>query len=99
MPNYSNLSPYYQTQEVNGYLDVIDFRNIPNEVDDIEFTVTDQYANRPDLLAHDLYGDSRLWWVFAVRNKDIIKDSVYDLVTGVNIRLPKMTTLRSVLGL
>ena len=58
-----------------------------------------QYENRPDLLAYDLYGDVNLWWVFAVRNKDVIKDPVYDMVAGVTIRLPQMTTLKQSLGI
>jgi hypothetical protein len=55
--------------------------------------------HRPDLLAYDIYGDSQLWWVFAVRNKDIIKDPVYDMVAGITIRLPQMTTLKQSLGI
>jgi len=96
---YSKTSPYYKTQIVNGYLDVIDFRDLPIQRDDILFEVTATYENRPDLLAYDLYKDPSLWWVFAVRNKKILKDPVYDLVAGVKIYLPKMSTLKSVLGI
>ena len=96
---YSKTSPYYKTQIVNGYLDVIEFRDLPIQRDDILFEVTATYENRPDLLAYDLYKDPSLWWVFAVRNKKILKDPVYDLVAGVKIYLPKMNTLKSVLGI
>lgn len=96
---YNNTSPYYKTPIVYGYLDVIEFRDIPNERDDILFEVTNTYENRPDLLAYDLYKNSNLWWVFSVRNKRIIKDPVYDLKAGVKIYLPKLSTLKSVLGL
>ncbi len=96
---YSKTSPYYKTSISNGYLDVITFRDIPNERDDILFEVTATYEHRPDLLAHDLYKDSKLWWVFAVRNKRTIKDPVYDLKPGVKIYLPKMSTLKSALGI
>ena len=96
---YSKTSSYYKTQIVNGYLDVIEFRDLPIQRDDILFEVTATYENRPDLLAYDLYKDPSLWWVFAVRNKKIIKDPVYDLVAGVKIYLPKMSTLKSVLGI
>jgi hypothetical protein len=95
---YNKTSPYYNTPITNGYLDVMEFRNLPSERDDILFEVTATYENRPDLLAHDIYKDSRLWWVFAIRNKTIIKDPVYDLKAGVKIYLPKMSTLKSVLG-
>jgi hypothetical protein len=99
MTIYDKTSPYYLTETVNGYLDVIEFRDIPLERDDIQFEVTATYENRPDLLAYDLYGDARLWWVFAVRNKRSIKDPVYDLQAGKKIYLPKLATLKTVLGI
>lgn len=96
---YNKKSPYYSTSLENGYLDVISFRNIPAETDDILFEVTSTYENRPDLLAYDLYGDVNLWWVFAIRNNRIIKDSTFDLVAGIKIYLPKITTINTALGL
>jgi hypothetical protein len=99
MSTYSKTSPYFTTQIVNGYLDTLNFRDIPNERDDILFEVTSTYENRPDLLAYDLYQDTKLWWVFAVRNKRLLKDPVYDLKAGVKIYLPKLSTLKRSLGL
>ena len=96
---YSKSSPYYKTELVNGYLDVMTYRDLPAERDDILFEVTATYENRPDLLAYDLYKDAGLWWVFSIRNKTVIKDPVYDLKAGVKIYLPKMSTLTTVLGL
>ena len=37
MTIYSKSSPYYNTQIVNNYLDIINFRDIPRERDDILF--------------------------------------------------------------
>ena len=96
---YSKTSPYYTTQIVNGYLDVISFRDIPYQKDDILFEVTNTYENRPDLLAYDLYKDASLWWVFAMRNKTTLKDPVFDLKAGAKIYLPKLSTINSVLGI
>ena len=96
--DYAKLSPYYTTPYLGSYLDVLSLRNIAPEVDDVSYMVTSQYEYRPDLLAHDLYQDSNLWWVFAVRNKDKIKDPIYDLYAGQTIYLPKITTLRKLLG-
>jgi hypothetical protein len=98
MVTYNKASPYYLTSSTNGYLNVLSYRNIPSLSDDILFSVTKNYENRPDLLANDLYGDVNLWWVFAVRNPSVIKDPVYDLVAGVQIYLPQMTTIKSALG-
>lgn len=99
MTTYSKTSPYYDTVQNSGYLDLLSLRNFPPASDDILFSVTQQYENRPDLLAYDLYGDVNLWWVFAVRNKSVIKDPVYDLVAGIDIYLPKLDTLKNYLGL
>lgn len=99
MTTYSKTSPYYKTDMSSGYLDIVSFRDLPSETDDILFSVTKNYEHRPDLLAHDLYGDVNLWWVFSVRNKGIIKDPVYDLESGVQIYLPKLTTIKTALGI
>jgi hypothetical protein len=81
-----------------GYLDVLNFIDIPLEVDDIEFEITSLYMHRPDLLAYDIYGDSQLWWVFAVRNKDVLRDPLYDFVPGQRIFLPKLETIKNAVG-
>jgi hypothetical protein len=99
MAIYKNTSPYSETDYSKGYLDVITFRNIPESVDDVVYTVPKEYENRPDLLAYDLYNETRLWWVFAVRNKDIIKDPVYDMIPGIVIYIPKLSYLKSTLGI
>ncbi len=96
---YGKTSPYYDTNLNGSYLDLLKLRDIPAQSDDILFTVTQQYANRPDLLAYDLYNDVNLWWVFAVRNKDLIKDPVFDMIAGQKIYLPKLSTINSVLGI
>jgi hypothetical protein len=96
---YSKTSPYFTTNVTGSYLDLLSLRDIPTQSDDILFTVTQQYSNRPDLLAYDLYSDANLWWVFAVRNKSVIKDPVFDMIPGQKIYLPKLSTINSILGL
>ena len=78
MANYSNTSPYFETREVGDYLDVLNPRTITAEQDDQSYTIERTYAYRPDLLAFDLYGSPRLWWVFAQRNPDQIEDPIYE---------------------
>lgn len=99
MAEYSAYSPYRKTDQSKGYLDVIAWREIPPEFDDILFTITASYKNRPDLLAYDLYGDVRLWWVFSQRNPSTIKDPVFDMIPGKQIYLPKITSLKKTLGI
>jgi hypothetical protein len=98
MTTYTSNSPYYKTSFTSGYLDVINFRNIPAEKDDIEYDIDPKYENRPDLLAYDMYGDVGYWWVFSVRNKDIIRDPVFDMVPGTTIFLPSLATITNSLS-
>jgi len=50
-------------------------------------------------LAFDIYQNEQLWWVFAMRNKDIIRDPIYDMLPGVKIFIPQLTTINKALGL
>lgn len=99
MASYSNTSPYASTSQDNGYLDIITWRPIPAEADDVIFTVTASYIHRPDLLAHDLYSDVKLWWVFAARNPSVLKDPIFDLEPGVKIYIPKLSSMKQTLGI
>ena len=97
---YPATSPYYFTDVVNNnFLDVMVNRPIPMQPSDIYWVITPVYEYRPDLLAYDLYGDSRLWWVFAQRNPNRLKDPLFDFVTGVGIYLPTSANLTQWLGL
>lgn len=100
MANYTKESPWANTKVVNGqYLNFLSIRSVPAESDDILYTIESQYTHRPDLLAYDLYGSPKLWWVFAQRNMDVIKDPVYDIEPGTQIYLPKGDRLQELLGL
>lgn len=96
---YSNTSPWFSTQVTNNYLDVLKIRPVAAEPDDFQYTIEPQYTYRPDLLAYDLYGDARLWWVFIQRNLDVLQDPVFDFVPGTKIYIPKNSKLRSALGI
>lgn len=99
MSSYSNTSPYYQTGMYGKFLDVMVPRTIKKDPSDTVHTIGQVYSKRPDLLAHDLYGDAGLWWVFAARNPDIIQDPIFDFVTGTTIYVPSKKSLSSTLGL
>lgn len=100
MARYDSNSPWGKTRVINSqYLGILDIKPVPAESDDIVYTIEPQYTYRPDLLAYDLYGDHKLWWVFAQRNMDTIKDPIFDLKSGVEIYLPQGPQLREVLGL
>lgn len=96
--NYSISSPYAQTERFGNYLDVMVNRPITKKPDDVLYEIDKVYEYRPDILAFDLYGDSRLWWVFAQRNPNVLKDPLFDFKKGAQIYIPKKDTLKSDLG-
>jgi hypothetical protein len=99
MASYSNTSPWASTTITNNYLNILKIRPVSAEPDDPVYTIEPQYSHRPDLLAHDLYGTNKLWWVFIQRNLDILQDPIYDFIPGTTIYLPKKSSLMTILGL
>ena len=97
--DYSNASPYAETGLYRLGLDVMQHRKIPRFADDRLFEIEPRYNLRPDLLAHDLYGSAKLWWVFAARNPSVLKDPMFHFVTGNKIYIPTKQTIKSALGL
>ena len=97
---YNKTSPYSKTPfNQANHLDLYSKRYVPKEPDDILYTIRPQYAYRPDLLSFDLYGTSKLWWVFSVRNMNVIKDPVFDFIPGTQIYLPKKSSLTAIIGI
>jgi hypothetical protein len=73
-------------------------RAIPKQSDDRLMQINQTYQYRPDLLALDLYDTPTLWWVFYQRNPNTLTKPPLDFKAGVQIYLPKISTLRGVLG-
>tara|TARA_B100001057_G_scaffold384309_1_gene390745 strand:+ start:507 stop:806 length:300 start_codon:yes stop_codon:yes gene_type:complete len=98
MAKYSRTSPYFDTPQNAISLGTFVRRRFAIEDDDQTYTIERTYAYRPDLLAYDLYGSPRLWWVFAQRNPNQIEDPIYDFRPGVTIQLPKPANISRDLG-
>lgn len=98
MANYDASSPYFLTGYSQFFLDVMVNRPIPKQTDDILFNINTTYQYRPDLLAFDLYDNAGLWWVFYQRNPNTLTKPPLDFVADTQIYVPKITTLRTVLG-
>ena len=96
--SYDATSPYFATGYSQFFLYVMENRPIPKENDDRVMIINQTYQYRPDLLAFDLYDNSTLWWVFYQRNPNTLTAPPLDFRVGVQIYLPKITTLRRVLG-
>ena len=98
MAKYSKNSPWSSTKQNSLYLEMMNYRPIPSHKDDAPYEIETQYKNRPDLLAYDLYGDPKLWWIFVNRNRSVLKDPVYDFVPGVTIYCPRKEFLINLLN-
>ena len=95
----NKLSPYANTPLTDtGYLDVFAPVPVPVGSNDVLYEILPAYTYRPDLLAFDLYGQKELWWVFAQRNLDVLKDPIFDFVAGTKIYLPQGSNLRLLIG-
>lgn len=99
MTTYSKTSPWSATAMKENYLEILNIRPVSAETDDPTYVLQPVYMHRPDLLAYDLYGSAKLWWVFQQRNLDKIQDPIFDFVPGLEIYLPKKESLLKVLGL
>lgn len=98
MAGLKKSSPYFDTPIVLFYRDFLSFRELEKSDEDDLIVVTDRYVERPDMLSFDLYGTTRYWWVFMIRNMDIIKDPIFDLQAGIEIYVPKRERLERELG-
>ena len=99
MATYATTSPYYNTPKWGNFLDVWNGKTIAPDASDARYQIDSAYNLRPDLLAYDMYNDSTLWWVFAIRNPDVITNPLLSFRTGVIIYVPTMTILKTALGL
>jgi len=96
---YSQSSVYYSTTSFDGkFLDLLTYRDIPRSATDLLVPIGVTYNLRPDLLAFDLYGNSNLWWVFAVRNPNTLIDPIWSFKAGTKIYLPQKQNLIKALG-
>ncbi len=87
--NSSNsASEYSLTPVTNFYLDIWVPRNIPTSSSDTLVIIPAQYDQRPDLMSQYAYGTPALWWVFAIRNPDVLIDPINDFIAGLQIYIP-----------
>jgi hypothetical protein len=80
------------------FLDVNKLPSVPKLPSDDTYIIEAKYVNRLDLLAFDQYGSTRLWWIIALRNIDIIKDPTRDVTAGLEIYLPSKNTAERLAG-
>lgn len=100
MPTYKRESFLSRAENRDSqFLDInVNIPKIGKSIEDETFTITPEYEERPDKLAHVLYEKNQLWWVFAARNPDILKDPLGDFKAGTTIKLPAMSSIKNITG-
>ena len=96
--NYQASSPYASTPQTSWYLGPINLKIIPMHSSDYYVVVKSKYEFRPDLLSYDYYHSPAYWWVFMIRNIDLIRDPIWDLKTGMKIYIPTLERIQQLLG-
>lgn len=81
----------YRTTKIvdNKYLDTMNYPiSDTSTYTTYPLQITPKYEYRPDVMAYDLYGNAKLWWVFAMFNQDILNDPIMDFKSGVTLNVP-----------
>lgn len=91
--DYPNSSPYALTPQSSWYIGRYVHRRIEPASDDTTVVIAPKYNLRPDRMSQDLYGTPLYWWVFMIRNMNVIRDPIYDFRSGVSIVVPSRQTL------
>tara|TARA_B100000029_G_scaffold205672_1_gene203533 strand:+ start:148 stop:432 length:285 start_codon:yes stop_codon:yes gene_type:complete len=94
MASYKSTSPYSKTSIKGDYLDIMDPKYIIKDDSDESYVIESKYDKRPDLLSNNKYGTVDYWWVFSVRNENILIDPIQDFRAGIVIRIPKLKNIR-----
>lgn len=86
--NSKETSEYSLTPVKDWYLDLWVPRQVPKSEFDKILIIPPSFNQRPDLLSQQEYGTPRLWWVFCVRNPDLMNDPIEDFLSGLEIYVP-----------
>lgn len=92
--DYSLYSPFAKVKQT-WYLDY----NLPQTIikadSDIEYPIPSQFNEQPWRLAKELYGNERLYYIFALLNPDILVDPIYDFTSGTVILVPTLQRVQT----
>lgn len=94
--NYQRTSPYSSTPQVTQYVNYLGFWNgvyITPQSTDLLVQLDAQYQYKPDLLSYIQYGTPQLWWIFMLRNPNVIKDPIWDFLANITIFVPQKDSL------
>lgn len=82
----------------NIFLGLNKLPKISEDSSDESYIIQPAYDQRPDLLSHKVYSNSRLWWVFAIRNPDVLVDPIRDFTSGKTIWIPSLERINKTIS-
>jgi hypothetical protein len=91
---YDQRSFLKNTEFKNFYLGVSNLPKVSLANGD-RVQVPPECENRIDLFSYQQYGSSRLWWIIALANADIIRDPTWDFKAGMVVFVPRDEALLS----
>jgi len=91
---YSGDSFYAITPISNRFLGIWQPINVPSNLIDQVYIIPTKYELRPDLAANQFYGNPKLWYIFGLRNKDLLVDPIYDFKAGLEIFIPSRDNIQ-----
>lgn len=97
MVKFDNMSFYRKTEDNGYYLEEYEPVYLPYDSTDYYMVIPTKYDLKPGGLAKELYGNSKLLWVFSVMNRDIINDPLFDFRAGTIIRVPTKERINNLL--
>lgn len=89
---YDNKSYLSNTNYKKFYLDTAILPSMADATGD-EVIIPQECEYRIDLFSYKMYGSSRLWWVIALANADIISDPIWDFKAGLKILVPRNSAM------
>ncbi len=80
----------------NGYWETK--KDITNEyTNDTVFLIDhERFVNRPDAISHTVYGNSKYWWMIALKNN--IKNPFHEFYKGRKLLIPDFVIVKEILG-
>lgn len=93
----SRFSYLSKADRINGWTHKIDLNDSKYNLNDKQYTIEQyKFVNRPDAIAHQFYGNSKYWWLIAMRNN--ITDPFYEFYKGRTLMIPDLIASKKLLG-
>jgi hypothetical protein len=96
-PTDFNRFLYMKPGTKNKFFDWrLDWKNTP--IQSTIFLINqEKFVNRPDAISHNVYGNSKYWWIIAMVNE--IRDPFVEFTLGRKLKIPDLDLVRREFGM